>query len=180
MRESDWLAERFQERRGHLRAVAAATAINGGDDLTRGRRMLFALENVTYIRAGRRLVSDLNVRLEVRTTALVDSSRAGKSTLLRLLNRLADPDSGTITYRGQDVRDHDCSSSREIALGPQIPALLPGTVFENVAYRLRSENNPVLTRHSRPLAGGVRRRWHERTPQQAGEATLPMSDHEPR
>jgi ABC-type multidrug transport system fused ATPase/permease subunit len=99
------------EPRGYQQAPAAATAIvlavNGGDDLTRGRRMLFGLENVTYTRAGRRLVSDLNVRLEVRTTALVGSSGAGKSTLLRLLNRLADPDSATITYRGQDVRDYD-------------------------------------------------------------------------
>src|SRR5437868_10315593 len=97
--------------------------------------MLFRLENVTYTRAGRRLFSHLNVRLEDGTTALVGPSGAGKSTLLRLLNRLADPDTGTITYRGRDVRDYDVLElRREIALVPQLPALLPGTVAENVSY----------------------------------------------
>jgi putative ABC transport system ATP-binding protein len=97
--------------------------------------MLFGLENVTYTRAGRRLFSDLNVRLGDGTTGLVGPSGAGKSTLLRLLNRLADPDSGTITYRGLDVRDYDVLElRRDIALVPQLPALLPGTVAENVAY----------------------------------------------
>src|SRR5436305_9580085 len=97
--------------------------------------MLFGLENVTFARAGRRLFSDLNVRLNDGTTALVGPSGAGKSTLLRLLNRLADPDSGTITYRGRDVRDYDVLElRRDIALVPQLPALLAGTVAENVAY----------------------------------------------
>src|SRR5947207_3962358 len=108
--------------------------------------MLFGLENVTYTRAGRRLFSDLNVRLEDGTTALVGPSGAGKSTLLRLLNRLADPDSGTITYRGRDVRDHAVPElRREIALAPQLPALLPGTVAATIAYgpRLRGRESDV-------------------------------------
>src|SRR5437764_10193252 len=97
--------------------------------------MLFGLENVTYTRAGRRLFSELNVRLNDGTTALLGPSGAGKSTLLRLLNRLADPDSGTITYRGRDVRDYDVLElRREVALVPQLPALLPRSVAENVAY----------------------------------------------
>src|SRR5438094_6386494 len=97
--------------------------------------MLFGLENVTYTRAGRRLFSDLTVRLNDGTTALVGPSGAGKSTLLRLLNRLADPDSGTIDYRGRDVRDYDVLElRREIALVPQLPALLPNSVAQNVSY----------------------------------------------
>src|SRR5436305_14094305 len=97
--------------------------------------MLFGLENVTYTRATRRVFSDLNVGIADGTTALVGPSGAGKSTLLRLLNRLADPDSGTITYRGRDVRDYDVLElRRDSALAPQLPALLPGTVAEYVAY----------------------------------------------
>lgn len=68
-------------------------------------------------------------------TALVGPSGAGKSTLLRLLNRLADPDSGTVQYRDRDVRDYDVLElRREVALVPQLPALLPGSVAENVGY----------------------------------------------
>jgi putative ABC transport system ATP-binding protein len=97
--------------------------------------MLFALRDVTYRRGGRVILSALTVNLEEGTTALVGPSGAGKSTLLRLLNRLADPDSGTIRYRGRDVRDYEVLElRRQVALVPQLPALLPGSVAENVNY----------------------------------------------
>jgi putative ABC transport system ATP-binding protein len=97
--------------------------------------MLFSLRNVTYRRGGRVILSALSVDLRQGMTALVGPSGAGKSTLLRLLNRLADPDSGTVEYRGRDVRDYDVRElRREVALVPQLPALLPGTVAENVGY----------------------------------------------
>ena len=97
--------------------------------------MLFALRDVTYRRGGRVVLSALTVELREGMTALVGPSGAGKSTLLRLLNRLADPDSGTVQYRGRDIRDYDALAlRREIALVPQLPALLPGSVAENVGY----------------------------------------------
>src|SRR5437764_8785314 len=97
--------------------------------------MLFALRDVTYRRGGRVILSALTVELQEGMTALVGPSGAGKSTLLRLLNRLADPDSGTVQYRGRDVRDYDVRElRREVALVPQLPALLPGSVAENVRY----------------------------------------------
>jgi putative ABC transport system ATP-binding protein len=97
--------------------------------------MLFGLQDVTYRRGGRVVFSALTGELHEGMTALVGPSGAGKSTLLRLLNRLADPDSGTIEYRGRDVRDYDVLSlRREIALVPQLPAMLPGSVAENVVY----------------------------------------------
>jgi ABC-type proline/glycine betaine transport system ATPase subunit len=97
--------------------------------------MLFRLQHVTQTRAGRVVLSDLNLDIAEGTTALVGPSGAGKSTLLRLLNRLADPDVGTIAYRGKDVREYDVLTlRREVALVPQLPALLPGNVAENIAY----------------------------------------------
>jgi putative ABC transport system ATP-binding protein len=97
--------------------------------------MLFSLRDVTYRRGGRIILSALSVDLREGMTALVGPSGAGKSTLLRLLNRLADPDSGTVEYRGRDVRDYDVLElRREVALVPQLPALLAGSVAENVSY----------------------------------------------
>lgn len=97
--------------------------------------MLFALENVSCRRAGREVLIDLTAELADGTTALVGPSGAGKSTLLRLLNRLADPDAGTVSYRDHDVREYDVLAlRREVALVPQLPALLPGSVAENVSY----------------------------------------------
>jgi putative ABC transport system ATP-binding protein len=97
--------------------------------------VLFALENVSCRRAGREVLIDLTAELADGTTALVGPSGAGKSTLLRLLNRLADPDAGTVSYRDHDVREYDVLAlRREVALVPQLPALLPGSVAENVSY----------------------------------------------
>ena len=68
-------------------------------------------------------------------TALLGPSGSGKSSLLRLLNRLSDPDSGTIVFEGEDVRTLDVLDLRRRAvLVPQLPAPLPGTVADNVRY----------------------------------------------
>jgi ABC-type sulfate/molybdate transport systems ATPase subunit len=84
------------------------------------------------------VLSELNLELAEGTTALVGPSGAGKSTLLRLLNRLADPDAGTITYRERGLRDYDVLElRREVALVPQLPSVLPGSVADNVAYGAR-------------------------------------------
>jgi putative ABC transport system ATP-binding protein len=54
---------------------------------------------------------------------------------LRLLNRLADPDSGAVRYDGSDVRELDpLELRREVCLVPQLPALLEGTVEDNIRF----------------------------------------------
>jgi putative ABC transport system ATP-binding protein len=77
----------------------------------------------------------LDLSLERGATAVLGPSGVGKSTLLRLLNRLADPDEGTIRFRGDDVRELDpLELRRHVSLVPQLPAPLPGTVAENVRF----------------------------------------------
>jgi putative ABC transport system ATP-binding protein len=116
--------------------------------------MVFRLENVTARRAGRLVLSDLKLDVRYGTTALVGPSGAGKSTLLRLLNRLADPDSGTIAYRNRDIRDYDVLElRRQVALVPQLPALLPGTVAANIAYGPGLAGRPCEVNEALTLAG---------------------------
>jgi len=68
-------------------------------------------------------------------TALLGASGSGKSSLLRLLCRLADPDEGVVRFRGTDVRELDpLDLRRRACLVPQLPAPVEGTVAENVAY----------------------------------------------
>ena len=100
-----------------------------------GPTALFALQGVSYRRGGRVVLDGLSFEIQSGSTALVGPSGAGKSTLLRLLNRLADPAEGTVRYRGRDLRELEVLGlRREVALVPQLPALLPGTVAENLAY----------------------------------------------
>jgi putative ABC transport system ATP-binding protein len=95
--------------------------------------VLFELDRVTLNRAGRPVLRDLTARLPKGASCLAGPSGSGKSTVLRLLNRLADPDSGAVRYREQDVRERDVLElRREVCLVPQLPALLPGTVEDNV------------------------------------------------
>jgi putative ABC transport system ATP-binding protein len=67
-------------------------------------------------------------------TVIVGRSGVGKTTLLRLLNRLDDPDDGSVLYDGQDVRNYDVLDlRRRVQLVSQVPVTFPGTVAENLA-----------------------------------------------
>jgi putative ABC transport system ATP-binding protein len=97
--------------------------------------VLFDLEDVDYSRTGTQVLHGLSAGLREGATCVAGPSGSGKSTLLRLLNRLADPDSGRVLYRGGDVRDRDpLELRREVCLVPQLPALLEGTVGDNIEF----------------------------------------------
>jgi putative ABC transport system ATP-binding protein len=77
----------------------------------------------------------LSLVIDRGSTAILGPSGSGKSTLLRLLNRLADPDEGVVRFHGEDLRDLDpLELRRRAVLVPQLPALVPGTVADNVRY----------------------------------------------
>jgi putative ABC transport system ATP-binding protein len=97
--------------------------------------VFFELERVTLRRDGKVVLDELSVALPEGASCVAGPSGSGKSTLLRLLNRLADPESGVVRYRGDDVRERDpLALRREIGLVPQLPALVPGTVEDNIRF----------------------------------------------
>jgi len=81
------------------------------------------------------VLHDVSLTLPPAATAILGPSGSGKSSLLRLLNRLSDPDSGRVFFKGNDVRELDVLELRRSAvLVPQLPAPLPGSVADNVGY----------------------------------------------
>jgi subfamily B ATP-binding cassette protein MsbA len=78
------------------------------------------------------------ISLEVpagKTAALVGASGAGKSTVLNLIPRFYDIDSGVVAVDGTDIRDVTLASLRSnIALVSQEVALFNDTVGANIAY----------------------------------------------
>ncbi|KAK3394487.1 hypothetical protein B0H63DRAFT_47383 [Podospora didyma] len=69
------------------------------------------------------------------TIAFVGATGAGKSTILKLLDRFYDVTSGSIQIDGQDIRDVDLFSLRgQIGVVPQAPILFDDTVMNNVRY----------------------------------------------
>lgn len=100
--------------------------------------MLFELQELRVSRGGRLILDGLSARIPEGATAVVGPSGSGKSSLLRLLNRLADPDSGRILFRGSPLVEFEVLAlRREVMLVPQLPALLPGTVGDNIGYAAR-------------------------------------------
>lgn len=77
---------------------------------------------------------DLTIRAG-ETIALTGENGCGKSTLIHLLMRFADPDAGRILIDGTDIRGVSIASLRgQIGLVAQHVLLLNGTVRENIAY----------------------------------------------
>jgi ABC-type proline/glycine betaine transport system ATPase subunit len=116
--------------------------------------VLFELEDATYSRSGKAVLRDFTARLPIGASCVAGPSGSGKSTLLRLLNRLADPHSGRVLYEGVDVQELDpLALRREVSLVPQLPALIDGTVHENIAYGPRLAGRSFDTRSCLELAG---------------------------
>jgi ATP-binding cassette subfamily B protein len=95
-----------------------------------------AYDDVTFGYDDDAILEDVSFTIEGGDTlALVGPTGAGKSTALKLLLRMYDVDSGSITVDGQDVRDVTLASLRSaIGYVGQETFLFYGTVRENITY----------------------------------------------
>ncbi len=67
--------------------------------------------------------------------ALVGESGGGKSTLARLIGRFYDPDAGTVSVDGVDLRDAQLRSyRRQLGVVLQDPFLFSGTIASNIRF----------------------------------------------
>jgi putative ABC transport system ATP-binding protein len=116
--------------------------------------VLFELREVGLDRGGKTVLDALSAEVPEGATAIVGPSGAGKSTLLRLLNRLADPDRGEIAYRGRPLAVYEpLALRREVALVPQLPALLAGSVESNLRYAAELAGEALDAARTLALAG---------------------------
>jgi putative ABC transport system ATP-binding protein len=113
---------------------------------------LFALENITQERGGRRVLAGVSLDLPRNGfAALIGPSGAGKTSLLRLLNRLDDPTSGVVRFSGQPIVEFPVRTlRRRVAFVFQTPAMFPGTVADNLAVATKLGGKA-------PLAGAAAR-----------------------
>ena len=92
----------------------------------------FAYEN----QGGRLLYDDFNLTIRPgERVALVGPTGSGKSTFVKLIQRLYDVQGGRVLIDGQDVAAvRQGELRRAIAVVPQDPALFHRTIAENIAY----------------------------------------------
>ena len=127
---------------------------------------------------GRVLLDGIDLALGPATiTTLGGPSGGGKTTLLRILAQLSDPDEGQVLIDGTDARTlFPPAARRRIALVPQGPVMFEGTVLDNVRTgpRLAGQELPeeaaqalivragldpgFLTQNARALSGGEKLR----------------------
>ncbi len=96
-----------------------------------------AFEGVAYRHSGRSsgLEEVSFTALPGTTLALVGPSGGGKTTLVRLALRLLDPQAGSVSLDGVDLREIAAAELRAaIALVPQDVALFNDTLFANIAF----------------------------------------------
>jgi putative ABC transport system ATP-binding protein len=93
-------------------------------------------KNLSRSVANKFLVNDISVQVQVgEVVAVVGPSGSGKSSFLRLLNRLDEPTGGTVRLNGEDYRKLAPQElRRRLGMVMQTAYLFPGTVAENVAY----------------------------------------------
>lgn len=78
--------------------------------------------------------------------ALIGSSGAGKTTVMRLLLRYMDPTSGSITIDGINLRDLDIGSWLDlVGYVPQQAQILSGTIRYNLLYGLPDETKNEIS-----------------------------------
>jgi putative ABC transport system ATP-binding protein len=95
---------------------------------------LFAFDDVGLEVDGAVILDAITVELPADGVVVVaGASGSGKSSLLRLCNRLVAPSTGTVRFRGDDVAALDVRRlRRRVGMVFQRPTPFPGTVHENL------------------------------------------------
>ncbi|TCK09302.1 ABC transporter ATP-binding protein [Marinobacterium mangrovicola] len=97
---------------------------------------MIELNNLTRSFGDHKAVDNLNLKVETgEICALIGTSGCGKSTTLKMINRLIEPSSGTVLIDGEDIRNQPPEQlRRKIGYAIQGVGLFPHrSVYENIA-----------------------------------------------
>ena len=92
--------------------------------------------NFSY-KKGEKVIDDLSIEINAgKTTAIVGSTGSGKSTIIKLLNRFYELDSGSIHIDDINIQDYSLSSLREnIGFVSQDVHLFSDTILNNITLQ---------------------------------------------
>jgi len=106
-------------------------------------------QDVTFSYPGAELPAVSNISFAAcpgEVTAIIGGTGSGKSTLINLIPRFYDVDSGSVLVDGVDVRQMNQKELRaKIGFVPQSPVLFSGTVSENIRYGKSDATDEEIT-----------------------------------
>lgn len=89
-------------------------------------------------------VPELRIEKE-KITTLVGSSGSGKTTILRMLNKLISPTEGKVLYNGTDLHNIDSVlHRREVLMLTQNPAIFDGSIRDNLSVGLIFQDKKLM------------------------------------
>ena len=104
------------------------------------------LESVSLQKQEKTILSSISLEIPAGSIfILIGPSGSGKSSLLRLLNRLDAPTSGRILYKDQPIESYPVQELRkEVGMLFQHPVMINGTVRDNIAlgHKLQKKDLP--------------------------------------
>ncbi|RQD67349.1 MAG: ATP-binding cassette domain-containing protein [Tindallia sp. MSAO_Bac2] len=104
---------------------------------------MFEFKNVTYKDILH--IKSLSIQ-EHAITSIVGQSGSGKTTFLRLLNKLNSYDQGEIRYRNKPLDQlNSIELRREVVMLPQTPAIFNGSIKENLLIGLTFSEKPSVS-----------------------------------
>lgn len=93
--------------------------------------------NFSYRRnSGKKALADIDLHIRSgETIGIIGSTGAGKSSLVNLISRLYDVESGSVCVGGRDVREYDMEALRnQVSVVLQKNVLFSGTILENLRW----------------------------------------------
>ncbi|KAH9772910.1 ABC transporter B family member 15 [Citrus sinensis] len=109
------------------------------EDIEEPTKGFIELKNVFFSypsRPDQMIFKGLTLKIEAgKTVALVGQSGSGKSTIIGLIERFYDPQSGSVMVDERNIKSYNLRKLRScIALVSQEPTLFAGTIRQNIVY----------------------------------------------
>ncbi len=122
--------DKILDAQNTIKESEGAKELTSFDDAIRFEHVNFSYES------GRQILSDINLEIpKGKTIAIVGASGGGKSTMVDLIPRFYDVDSGSISIDGTDIRQFKLDSLRALMGNVnQEPILFNDTIFNNIAF----------------------------------------------
>lgn len=120
---------------------------NSGKHLLNTKNINIEFSNVTFsYNKENKFLSNINFKIENKDKiGIIGSFASGKTTLINLLTRIYDVDSGYILINNKNIKEYDINNLRKnISVALQENIIFEGTIKSNILYRNKNTNNETL------------------------------------